>query len=178
MACGALNLLRLQLLAVRQHGIPVEQLGLESGSPLLASLKQKVRWIICWLCAAAWCPRGAAGIRAGESATRLTQAEGEMDNMVAVQQHGIPVEQLGLEPGSPILASLKQKVRWIPNMLAVRQHSVPVEQLGLELGSPLLASLKQKVRWIICWLCGSMASPWSSWVWSRGVRYSPHSSRR
>jgi hypothetical protein len=67
------------MLAVQQHGIPVEQLGLGPGSPLLASLKQKVRWIICWLCAAAWRPRGAAGSGAGESATRLTQAEGEID---------------------------------------------------------------------------------------------------
>jgi hypothetical protein len=62
-------------------------------------------------CAAAWCPRGAAGSGAGESATRLTQAEGEMDNMLAVRQHSIPVERLGLEPGSPLLASLKKMVR-------------------------------------------------------------------
>jgi hypothetical protein len=98
------------MLAVRQHGVPVERLGLEPGSPLLASLKQKVRLIICWLCAAAQRPCGAAGSVAGESATRLTQAEGEMDNMLAV--------------------------------------------------------------------CGRMASPWSGWVWSRGVRYSPLSRRR
>ncbi len=30
-------------------------------------------------CAAAWCPRRAAGSGAGESATHLTQAEGEID---------------------------------------------------------------------------------------------------
>jgi hypothetical protein len=34
-----------------------------------------------------------------------------MDNMLAVRQHSVPVERLGLEPGSPLLASLKQKVR-------------------------------------------------------------------
>ncbi len=96
-------------------------------------------------CAAAQHPCGAAGSGAGESATRLTQAEGEIDT---------------------------------GNMLAVRQHGVPVERLGLEPGSPLLASLKQKVRLIKCRLCDSTVSPWTGWVWSRGVRYSPHSSRR
>jgi E3 ubiquitin-protein ligase HERC2 len=42
LACAALNLLRLQLLAVRQHGVPVASIGLGPASPLLASLKQKV----------------------------------------------------------------------------------------------------------------------------------------
>ncbi len=32
-------------------------------------------------CAAALCPRGASGSGAGESATRLTQAEGEIDRI-------------------------------------------------------------------------------------------------
>ena len=42
LACSSLNLLRLQLLAVRQHGVPLEGLGLGPASPLLSSLKKKV----------------------------------------------------------------------------------------------------------------------------------------
>ncbi len=61
-------------------------------------------------CTAAWRPRGAAGSGAGESATRLTQAEGEMDNMLAVTGSTLSPWSSWVW-GQLLLASLKQKVR-------------------------------------------------------------------